>query len=71
MTRALIEIAMRGLVRFRDKAARELFFRRLTALQELWDDTPPAPPHEVMLSKTARHRRASQYFRQHGEHYDA
>lgn len=71
MTRALIEIAMRGLVHFRGKGARELFFRRLTALQVIWDGAPPTPPHEASLSKTARHRRASQYFRQHGEHYDA
>ena len=68
--RALIEIAMRGLVHFRGKGARELFFRRLAALQLLWDDMPPAPPDEASLSKTARHRRASQHFRQHGEHYD-
>ena len=68
MMRALVEIAMRGLVRFRNKAARELFFRRLEALQRLYH---PTDPGDAFLTRQERHRRASQYFRQHGEHYDA
>jgi hypothetical protein len=65
MMRALIETAMRGLVRFRSRAAREEFFKRL-AILERFANTPDAE-----LDKPTRHRRASQYFRQHGEHYDA
>jgi hypothetical protein len=68
MTRALVEIAMRGLVRFRSRDARPLFFRRLEALQRLYH---PADPDDAVLTKQERHRRASQYFRQHGDHIDA
>ena len=59
--RALVEKAMRGLVRFKSREARELFFIRLAVLETLEnrDDT-----------KTARHRRASQHFRQHGHPID-
>jgi len=65
MMRTLIESAMRGLVRFRSRAARDEFFKRL-AILEAHANTPDAE-----LDRTARHRRASHYFRQHGEHYDA
>jgi hypothetical protein len=59
---ALVEKAMRGLVRFKSREARDLFFIRLTILERLEtkEDTKPA-----------RKRRASHYFRQHGDHIDA
>jgi hypothetical protein len=60
--RALVEKAMRGLVRFKSREARELFFIRLAFLESL------EQPKET---KTARKRRASHYFRQHGDHIDA
>lgn len=58
--RALVEKAMRGLVRFKSREARELFFIRLAVLENL----------ENPDTKTARHRRASQHFRQHGHPID-
>ena len=59
--RALVEKAMRGLVRFKSRDARDLFFIRLAILESLED------PENT---KTARKRRASQHFRQHGHPID-
>ena len=58
---AMVEKAMRGLVRFKSRDARELFFIRLAILESL--ENPDN-------TKTARKRRASQFFRQHGHPID-
>ena len=53
--------------RFRSAAAYGLYRRRLAVLESLRDETPCAHLEKVPADRPARHRKASQHWKQHGE----